>query len=407
MDYQNRSDLEDLTVSYLDAVERQDRAALEKLWTGSESDRMISIYGYCETVPRILDEYQEVFESRGVKALSILDSTFEIQRLDEQEALLTLFYKVAVAEKSGKSAQPWQINETLFCTRQNGTWKIRYSHQSLQEHLPDSKYQQRQSERLARMIEMLAEEQGRTVSMPRSLRERLELYNSLLMSWRGENPSAEYLSIEEETFGEASRRVTYTLPESIMSDDQQTAAWKGPVNGFMADSFITFNVPQAETDALLTPYTGIMLQVDNAMLWKKQDLQDGFLVHTEPGWYLPCRTIQEVFLKPVYGLYTRQDQETFARAFEQALDQAAQSEARSVLITSRWRDLLHIPSRMGMDQMLEAVQKRLDDPDCSISQVIFMADRKDTYRRIRNKTGLWQRTLARSREEKSAENGSV
>lgn len=395
MDYQNRSDLEDLTSAYLDALERQDRKGLQKLWSGAPTDRIISIYGYFENVSRTQDEYEEVFSQKGMTSFTILDSSFEIQHLSSSEALLTLFYKVGVLLKGNKSILPQQIIETLFCIRTDQGWKITYAHQTLQEPLPDSRYQQMQSERLQSMIEMLAKAENKTVSMPRSLRERQDLFHTLLLEWQGEDPDMDYLNLEEEAYEDENNRTTYTLPAAVMSEDQQIAAWKGSPAGFMADSYITFNEPETTADARLSIYAGIMLQADNARLWKKASLQDGYLVHTEPGWYLPCRTIQEVFLKPVYGLYTLEDRKIFSAAFEEALDQAEKSGAQSLLITPEWRNILHIPSRAGMDEMLTLLQKRLDDPDSTIQQAVFLAEKSDTYRKIRNMTRLWTRQMAR------------
>lgn len=395
MDYQNRSDLEDLTAAYLDTLERQDRKALLNLWSNAPTDRIVSIYGYFENLTKTLDEYEEVFSSKGMLSFSILDSRFEIQHLSDTEALLTLFYKVAVLLKGNKAVLPRQIIETLFCIRTDQGWKITYSHQTLQEPLPDSRYQQMQSERLQAMIEMLAKAENRTVTMPKSLRERQELYHTLLLEWQGEEPDRDYLNLEEEAYEDESSRTTYTLPRVLMSEDQQIAAWKGTPSGLMADSYITFNEPGATVDPELSVYAGIMLQADNAYLWKTAKLKDGYLVHTEPGWYLPCRTIQEVFMKPVYGLYTNEDKKIFTRAFSEALDQAAASDAKCVLISPSWRELLHVPSKSGMEEMLRLLQIRLDDPDCSISQAVFLAERSDTYRRIRTMTRFWTREMAR------------
>lgn len=395
MDYQNRSDLEDLTSAYLDALERQDRKALMRLFNNAPTDRIVSIYGYFESVAKTLDEYEEVFSQKGMLSFNIIDSTFEIQHLSDREALLTLFYKVAVLLKGNKSIQPTQVVETLFCIRTDAGWKISYAHQSIQKPLPDSRYQQMQAARLQAMIEMLAKAEDRTVSMPRSLRERLDLFRTLLLEWQGETPDRDYLNLEEEAYEDENNRTTYTLPAALMSDDQQIAAWKGVPGGFMADAYITFNEPQAIVDPQLSVYAGIMLQVDNAQLWKTAKLENGYLVHTEPGWYLPCKTIQEVFMKPVYGLYTLRDREIFTSAFKKALDQAAVSGAQSVLIGQGWKDLLHVPTQSSMEEMLQLLQTRLDDPDCSIKQAIFQAEKSDMYRKVRSLTRCWIRQMAR------------
>lgn len=226
MDYQNRSDLEDLTSAYLDALERQDRKALMRLFNNAPTDRIVSIYGYFESVAKTLDEYEEVFSQKGMLSFNIIDSTFEIQHLSDREALLTLFYKVAVLLKGNKSIQPTQVVETLFCIRTDAGWKISYAHQSIQKPLPDSRYQQMQAARLQAMIEMLAKAEDRTVSMPRSLRERLDLFRTLLLEWQGETPDRDYLNLEEEAYEDENNRTTYTLPAALMSDDQQIAAWK-------------------------------------------------------------------------------------------------------------------------------------------------------------------------------------
>lgn len=118
-------------------------------------------------------------------------------------------------------------------------------------------------------------------------------------------------------------------------------------------------------------------------------------MHTEPGWYLPCKTIQEVFMKPVYGLYTLRDREIFTSAFKKALDQAAVSGAQSVLIGQGWKDLLHVPTQSSMEEMLQLLQTRLDDPDCSIKQAIFQAEKSDMYRKVRSLTRCWTRQMAR------------
>lgn len=381
IDYSRKREIEEVFEAYLEAFENRDTQAMEAVWSGQDTDRILSVLGTFSGQEIISGLMDSVIKEK-FSGLYVADSSIDVLFMDEATAFASASFQVVMAQTDTTKAINQQILESQIYKKMEDGWKLCYVHQSIQVPYTSLMEPSRQEEILTSMLEWILEQNGQSQPIPRSLKDKLELLKSQMQIFHGQ-PDENYLDLQKVFLEEYKRNTPVGVVPFILGDTEKFGVWQGNPAALAVDGLISFLPDKQYCDAQICLGSGLEMQCDIEAI---QDLKPRQILSLG-GYHLPVKGIIEVILPPVYGLLTKAKKEAIHTAIQDALKEAANKGYKTLAFTSAWKEQLNIPLSYA-PILVEDILYALPE---GVENVIFTANRADEKKALNKALDAWNK----------------
>lgn len=378
MNHQMNIKLHQIIQEYSQVLYSLNQKSLEELELQSEKCKVISLMGIHSSFQELFSSYQSKLFEKGYDQIKGLSLDIQEEYSSEEVAWITVMHQVLLMGKARKSNKVIQVIETLGLKKDENTWKIFFSHQSLKPSFSEESYQKIQSSRLDDLILFLNPELQRE-ELPETFKEKESLFKRSLLNWTPEEVPSSIIQTEKDYYSDKRDRTLYERSEEKSG---KFSVWKGQPSNWIGDGIISFVDAKQGQESDLIIEGGIEFQKEfyEFLSFDKQEDQSDVIALS--AGYLPVSTVIGVNLQPCYGIFGQQAKKRLLRVWKMALKKANQQNLSVVCITQNLFETLGYPVS-SLRFLLKETSEWVEENSFLLPKIVFCVDQKSLYKKIK------------------------